>query len=157
MISENNNKEVLDKLRLIFAHQDFSTEFHYFRHACYLKVKILFGLNDFDGCVQVFEDYQIKEINEENIYYFNLKAYCIAKLENFQEAHYLIDEVLIKAYNDEQKACFLDSKGEFYQLANDYHNAIVYFNKSLEYKQDPPYNFHEETLKKLKECQKLIE
>ncbi len=157
MISENNNKGVLDKLRLIFAHQDFSTEFHYFRHACYLKVRILFGLNDFEGCVQVFEDYQIKEINEENIYYFNLKAYSIAKLDNFQEAHKIIDTVLLKAHNDELKACFLDSKGEFYQLVSDYQSAITFYKKSLEYKQDPPYNFHEETLKKLKECQNQLE
>ncbi|TKJ19854.1 MAG: hypothetical protein CEE43_14065 [Promethearchaeota archaeon Loki_b32] len=122
-----------------------------------MKIKLLHDLDDFDGCLQIFEDYQIKEINEENILYFNLKAYCPAKLDIFQEAHKIIDEVIIKAKKDELKACFLDSKGEFYQLANDYQNAIIFYNKSLEYKQDPPYTFQEETLKKLKECQKQLE
>jgi len=157
VISENNKKEALGKLELILAHQDFSMEFNYFRFACYLKIKLLHELDDFDGCLQIFEDYQIKEINEENILYFNLKAYCLAKLDNFQEAHKIIDEIIIKAKVDELKACFLDSKGEFYQLASDYQNAITFYNKSLEYKQDPPFSFHEETLKKLKECQKQLE
>ena len=156
LIAENNHKESLGKLELILAHQDFSMEFYFFRCACYFKINILHDLGDFEGCLQIFEDYQIKEINEENLLYFNLKAYCLAKLDNFQEAHKIIDEVLIKANKDELKACFLDSKGEFYQLASDYQNAIVFYNKSLEYKQDPPYAFHEETLKKLKECQKLL-
>lgn len=157
LIAENNHKETLGKLELILAHQDFSMEFYFIRCACYLKIKILHDLGNFEGCLQIFEDYQIKEINKENLLYFNLKAYCLAKLDNFQEAHKIIDEILIKANEDELKACFLDSKGDFYQLASDYQNAITFYNKSLEYKHDPPYTFHEETLKKLKECQKQFE
>jgi len=47
-----------------------------------------------------------------------------------------------------------DFKREFYQLASDYQNAILFYNRSLEYKQVPHSFFHEETLKKLNECQK---
>ncbi|KKN10354.1 hypothetical protein LCGC14_1037470 [marine sediment metagenome] len=157
MISENKLKEALGKVELILAHQDFSMEFYYFRFACYLKIKLLHDLDDFDGCLQIFEDYQIKEINVENILSFNFKAYCLAKLDDFQGALNIIDEVILKAKEDELKACFFDSKGDFYQLAGDYQNAIIFYNKSLEYKQDPPISFHETTLKKLKECQKQLE
>ena len=62
--------------------------------------------------------------------------------------------VLIKANKDELKAYFLDSKGDFYQLASDYQNAITFYNNSLNYKHEPPYTFHTETLKKLKELNK---
>ena len=156
LINKNNQEEVSGKLELILAHQDFSMEFYFFRCACYLKIKYLHDLGDFKGCLQIFEDYQIKEINEENLLYFNYQAYCQAKLEKFQDAHKIIDEILMKATEDELKACFLDSKGEFYHLAGDYQNAITFYNKSLEYKQDPSYTFHKETLKKLNECQKQL-
>lgn len=44
-----------------------------------------------------------------------------------------------------------DLKGESYQLPSDYQNAILFYNRSLGYKQDPSF-FHEKTLKKLNEC-----
>lgn len=102
------------------------------------------------------KNYNIEEINEENLFYFNFKAYCKAKLGNYEVAHEIIDKILNITKEDELKACFLDSKGEFYQLAGDYQNAIIFYNKSLEYKHDPPYSFHEETKTKLNDCQKRI-
>ncbi len=156
LIKENKNEEALSKLDLIFTHQDFSMEYYFFRCACYLKVKLLHDLGDYKGSLKIFEDYQIEEISEENLIYFNIKAYCEAKLNNFEEAHEIIDDILDKTNEDELKACFLDSKGDFFELAGDYQNAIIFYYKSLEYKQDPPYDFHEETKAKLNECQKRL-
>ena len=156
LIKENKNEETLSKLDLVFTHQDFSMEYYFFRCACYLKIKLLHDSGDYKGSLKIFEDYQIEEISEENLFYFNFKAYCKAKLDNFEEAHEIIDKILDKTNEDELKACFLDSKGDFFVLAGDYQNAIIFYNKSLEYKQDPPYDFHEETKAKLNECQKRL-
>lgn len=156
IITEGNYKDALEKLKIIFNHKNFSTKYYYFRCACYLKIKVLHNLNDFKACLQIFEDYQIKEINEENILYFNLKAYCLAKLDEFQKAHELIDDLLTRTDLDELKACFLDSKGDFFQLAGDFQNAVTFYNNSLDYKHDPPFAFHEETRKKIKDCEKLL-
>ena len=154
LIRENKNKEALAKIDLVFTHQDFSMEYYFFRCACYLKIKLLHDSGDYKGSLKVFEVYQIEEIGAENLFYFNLKAYCLANLESFEEAHEIIDKILTIANEDDLTACFLDSKGEFYQLASDYQNAIIFYNKSLEYAHDPPYDFHEETKRKLTECQK---
>lgn len=156
LIKENKNEEVLSKLDFVFTHQDFSMEYFFFRCACYLKIKLLHDSGDYKGSLKIFEDYQIEEINEENLLYFNFKAYCKAKLNYFEEAHEIIDKILDKANKDELKACFLDSKGDFFELSGDYQNAIIFYNKSLEYKQDPPYGIHEETKAKLNECQKRL-
>ncbi|MHA1380166.1 MAG: tetratricopeptide repeat protein [Candidatus Helarchaeota archaeon] len=157
LIKKYKNEEALTKVDLIFTHQDFSMEYYFFRCACYLKIKLLHDSGDFEGSLKVFEDYHIEEINDENLLYFNLKAYCKAKLDNFEEAHEVIDIIIGMAKEDELKACFFDSKGDFYKLAGDYQNAIIFYNKSLEYKKDPPYGFHEETKAKLTECQKRLE
>ncbi len=58
-----------------------------------------------------------------------------------------IYEILTKTDDEELKACLLDSKGVVCQIAGDYQNAITFYNKSLEYKHDPPYAFHKETRK----------
>jgi len=44
-----------------------------------------------------------------------------------------------------------DFKREFYQLASDYQNAILFYHRSLEYKQESSSFFHEEALNKLNE------
>ena len=49
-----------------------------------------------------------------SLLYFIPETYCLAKLDNFQYAHKIIYEVKIEANEDELKACFLDSKREFY-------------------------------------------
>lgn len=49
-----------------------------------------------NSCLKIFEDNQIKE---ENLLYINPKTYCLAKLDNFQYAHKIIDEVIIKTKN----------------------------------------------------------
>lgn len=156
LIKDKNNEEVLSKIKTIFDHRDFSMDYYFFRCACYLKIKTLFDSGDYKGCLQVFENCQIKEINEESLEYFNLKAYCKAKLDDFKDAHKIIDEIIKKANKDELKAAFYDSKGDFYELAGDYQNAITFYNNSLEYKHDPPYNFHKETEMKLNECKKKL-
>ncbi len=85
-----------------------------FKYRKWLKMLLKKRVRSVNSCLKIFEDYQIKEINEENLLYFNPKTYCLAKLDNFQYAHKIIDEVIIKANENELKACFLDSKGEFY-------------------------------------------
>lgn len=156
LIKKNKREEAVAKLDLVFTHQDFSMEYYCFRSACYLKIKLLHDLGDYKGSLKIFENYQINEINEENLFYFNFKAYCKAKLNNFEEAHEIIDKIINIANEDEYRACFLDSKGDFFKFAGDYQNAIIFYKKSLEYKQDPPYDFHEETKAKLNECQKRL-
>jgi len=156
LTKKNKYEEALSKIDLVLTHQDFSMEYYFFRCACYLKIKLLHDSGDYEGCLKVFEDYQIEEINEENILYFNLKAYSKAKLDIYEEAHEIIDKILSIAKEDELKACFFDSKGEFYELVGDFQNAITFYNKSLEYKHDPPYSFHEETKTKLNECNKKL-
>jgi len=157
LIKENNNEEALSRIESIFTHKDFSMEYYFFRCACYLKIKILHNMGDYNGCLQVFLDYQIEEICEENLLYFNFKAYCLAKLDDFIQAHEIIDELINIVNEDELKAAFFDSKGDFFDLVGEYQNAVTYYSKSLEYKQDPPYEFHKETEKKLNECKKKIE
>ncbi len=79
LIKENNNNDVMSKIELILAHHDFSMEYYFFRYACYLKIKILHDSGDYEGCLKVFDDYQLEDINKENLLYFNLKAYYKAK------------------------------------------------------------------------------
>jgi len=101
----------------------------------------------------MFEKYSINEINDETIPTFNIKAYCLAKLSKFKEAHIIIDEILEKIKNsDEAKANYLDSKGDFYKIESNYKKAIEFYENSLSLKKDPPWLFHKETEEKLYEC-----
>lgn len=101
----------------------------------------------------MFEKYSINDINDEKIPTFDIKAYCLAKLSKFEEAHLLIDEILEKVENnDEAKANYLDSKGDFYKIEGNYKKAIEYYEKSLSLKKDSLWLFHKETEEKLIEC-----
>lgn len=152
MINEGENASALDELNGILQRDTFSMEYSVFRSACYLKIIVLHNFEEFEACLQLFEEYNITEITKENISLHNIRAYCFAKLRRFQEAHELIDEIIAKVEEDLLKANFLDSKGEFYQLAEEYEKAITYYKKSLGFTHEPPYAFHEETKRKLKEC-----
>ncbi|MFX1477162.1 MAG: hypothetical protein ACFFCI_03420 [Promethearchaeota archaeon] len=57
----------------------------------------------------------------------------------------------------ENKANFLDSKADFYKMEGKITNAIKFYKKSLQIINEPPFPFHEETKKKLKECEETME
>jgi len=153
--NKKNHKESLLEVEKITKDSTFTIDYAIFRRACYFKISFLIRLNKFDECLKMFDTYNINEINDETHPIFNEKAYCLAKLGEFNEAHKLIDEILsIVKENDEYKANYLDSKGDFYKFAGDYANAIKFYTKSLEIKRDPPFPFHEEIERKLEELKK---
>jgi len=148
-----NIEEKLKKVVEIIQKPNFSVDYISFRRACYLKIIFLHDLERYDECLEMFEKYQISEINEETFPVFNTKAYCLAKREKFEKAHVLIDKVLeIVDKEKENKARFLDSKGDFYKMEDNRTKAIEFYKKSLRLFNEPPFPFHEETKKKLKEC-----
>lgn len=157
VIEKNSNsvssEENLEKLEEILNHINFSLKYASFRLACYFKVFFLHSLNKFDKALEVFEKYNILTLDDETIPTFNIKAYCLASLKKFQEAHLLIDQILELVKNDDEtKASYLDSKGDFYKLELNYEKAIEFYKKSLLLKKDPPWSFHKETEEKLNEC-----
>jgi len=84
---------------------------------------------------------------------FRTKAYSLVKKGKFEEAHVIIDKVLeIVDEDNKNKANFLDSKGDFYKMEGNKTKAIEFYKKSLQITDEPPFPFHEETKKKLKEC-----
>lgn len=152
LIKEGKIEESREKLNKLIDHNHFSLKYECFRFACLLKIKLLYILGDYENCLEVFKDFEINEMNQEYLMFFNYKAYCKAKLGFYKEAHLIIDKVLDLSNTDELKACFLDSKGEFYQLEGKFKKAIKAYEESLEYNHDPPYIFYEETKTKLDEC-----
>ena len=162
-IIEENSKSVsseenLEKIEEILNHINFSLKYESFRLACHFKVFFLYALNKSDEALEVFEKYNIKTLDDETIPTFNLKAYCLASLKKFEEAHLLIDQILELVKNDDEvKANYLDSKGDFYKLELNYEKAIEFYKKSLLLKKDPPWSFHKETEEKLSECIAIIE
>lgn len=152
-INKTNIEEKLKKVEEIIQHPNFSTSYIAFRRACYFKIIFLHDLERYDECLEIFEKHQIREINKETFPVFNTKAYCLAKKAKFEEAHVIIDKVLgIVDEDNKNKATFLDSKGDFYKLEGNKTNAIEFYKKSLQITDEPPFPFHEETKKKLKEC-----
>lgn len=154
-ITETNIKENLNKVEELIQHPNFSTSYKIFRSVCYYKIIFLNELERYDKCLEMFEKHQIKEINEETFPVFNTKANCLAKKGKFEKAHVIIDKVLEIVDTDknkENKACFLDSKGDFYKMEDNNTKAIEFYKKSLQLFNEPPFPFHEETKKKLKEC-----
>lgn len=155
---ENINPEnSLKMVEEVISHTEFSMKFFVFRQACYLKIILLKDLNRNNKCLEMFEKFQINEINEENFYIFNTKAYCHAIQGNFEDAHQIIDEVLaIPTLSIEHKANYLDSKGEFYELEGNYQKAIELYNESFSLKGDSPFEFHAETVEKLQNCKEKM-
>lgn len=153
-INKTNIEERLRKVNEIIQHPNFSTEYAAFRQACYFKIIFLNDLKKFDECLEIFEQHQIKEINQETFPVFNTKAYCLANKGKFKEAHTIIDKVLeIVDGDDENKANFLDSKADFYKMEDKLTKAIEFYKNSLQINNEPPFLFHKETKKKLKECE----
>jgi len=152
-ISKINLEEKLTKVEEIIQHPNFSTDYLAFRRACYFKIIFLHDLERYDECLEMFEKHQINIIIEENFPVFNTKAYCLAKEGKFEEAHGIIDKVLEIADEDNmKKANFLDSKGDFYKMEGNKSKAIEFYKKSLQITDEHPFSFHEDTRKKLKEC-----
>jgi len=153
-INKINLEEKLTKVGEIIQHPNFSTDYIAFRRACYFKIIFLHDLERYDDCLEMFEKHQINIINEENFPVFNTKAYCLAKKGKFEEAHVIIDKVLEIADEDNmKKANFLDSKGDFYKMEGNKSKAIEFYKKSLQITDEHPFSFHEDTWKKLKECE----
>jgi len=152
-----DSEESLHKVEEILQHPYFSLSYLSFRKVCYFKIFFLHSLKKYKESLEMFEKYSINEINNETIPTFNIKAYCLVKLSKFKEAHILIDEILEKVENDDEaKANYLDSKGDFYKIEGNYKKAIEFYEKSLLLKRDPPLLFHKETERKLNECLKEL-
>jgi len=104
----------------------------------------------------MFEKYHITQIYQGTLPIFNIKAYCPAKLGNLEDAHKIIDEIIDLADSNEVKGAALDTKGYFYQIEKKNDNSIAFYQKSLSFKNNPPFPFHEETRKKLNNCKEII-
>lgn len=161
VIEKNSNLadpvENLEKIEEILNHCNFSLEYVSFRLACYFKVFFLHALKKYDAALEIFEKFNITTLDDETIPTFNIKAYCLAFLKRFKEAHLLIDKILeLVENNDELKANYLDSKGDFYKLESNHKKAIEFYKKSLSLKKDPLWSFHKETEEKLNECIALV-
>lgn len=155
--NKSNLEKNLAKINEIIQHPNFSMDYVIFRRAYYFKIIFLHDLKRYNECLDMFKINQINEINNETFIIFNTKAYCMAKLGIFKEAHQIIDEIIKKVENnDKDKANFLDSKGDFYKIEGNYQKAIKFYIKSLMLKSDPPFSFHKKTKEKLKECQKKV-
>ncbi len=147
-------EEILKQIDEIIKHRNFSADYIAFRRVCYFKIIFLHDLERYNECLNMFEEYKITEIKVETSGVFNTKAYCLAKKGNFKNAHIIIDKVLgIVDHDDYYKACYLDSKGDFYKMEGNKSEAIKYYKKSLEIISETPFPFHEETKNKLKGCE----
>ena len=150
-------EENLEKVEEILKYFNFSLKYLSFRRACYFKVFFLHALEKYDKALEVFEKYNIITIDDETITTFNIKAYCLALLKRSKEAHLLINQILeLVEKNDEFKANYLDSKGDFYKMESNYKKAIEFYKKSLSLRKDPLWSFHKETDEKLNECISLL-
>jgi tetratricopeptide (TPR) repeat protein len=150
-------EENLEKVEEILNHPNFSLNYLSFRRACCFKVFFLHALKKYDKTLEVFEKYNIITIDGETIPTFNIKAYCLALLKRFKEAHLLINQILeLVEKNDEFKANYSDSKGDFYKMESNYKKAIEFYKKSLSLRKDPLWSFHKETEEKLNECIGLL-
>ncbi|MEJ2251953.1 MAG: hypothetical protein P8Y97_20120 [Candidatus Lokiarchaeota archaeon] len=67
----------------------------------------------------------------------------------------IINKVIEKVEKAEDKANYLDSKGDFYKMEGNISRAIEYYKKSLEIEGDSEFPFREDTKNKLKECEKM--
>lgn len=153
-----NPEENLEKVEDILNHPNFSLNYSSFRRACYFKVFFLHAVKKYDKSLEIFDRYNITEINDETLAIFNVKGYCLAALKKFREAHLLIDKILEKVDdNEEFKANYLDSKGDFYKMEKNYKKAIEFYKKSISLSNIPPWSFHKETKEKLSECIKALE
>lgn len=148
----NNFDEALIEIDKIVSHPNFSFDYYQFRNVIYTKISVLFKQRKYDDCTRLFDDFGISEVNTETLGVFNLKGYIFAYQGKYEESHSIIDEVLTKVESRFDKANFLDSKGDFYKLANDFNKAIHFYKSSLNITNDPPFSFHKETQHKLNEC-----
>lgn len=129
-----------------------------FRRACYFKIFFLHAVKKYSKSLEIFDRYNITEINNETSGAFNVKGYCLAALKKYREAHLLIDKILEKVdVNDESKANYLDSKGDFYKMEKNYTKAIEFYKKSISLSNVPPWSFHKETKEKLREYIRALE
>ncbi|QEE14484.2 hypothetical protein DSAG12_00297 [Promethearchaeum syntrophicum] len=89
---------------------------------------------------------------------FNLDAYNMGYLREFERVHEIIDEVLdfVKNASDkelhskyEKLANYSDSKGEIYQIEGKFKDALVWYEISLKYGDFP---INEKTKKKILAC-----
>ena len=122
------------------------------RKIIYQKIFVLFSLKNYEKLVDLVNQKNLIILPEENLEYFNLIAYSYAYLEKFEEAHRIINKLIDSSKNEYQKANFFDSKGEFFQLQEKYYEAIKFYKKSLDHYTESPFDFHKETLQKLKHC-----
>lgn len=130
----------------------FNLNYYDCRKIIYLKIQVLSSLKKYEEIIDFSKEIKLLISPEENLDVFNLIAYSYAFLEKFEKAHRLINKIIELSKNEYQKANFLDSKGEFYQIQKKYNDAIKLYKRSLEYFSDPPYEFHKETLQKLQYC-----
>ncbi|WP_371806444.1 tetratricopeptide repeat protein [Candidatus Lokiarchaeum ossiferum] len=92
-------------------------------------------------------------------YFFELKsrAYANAHLGNFQEAHSILDGLKqIKHKNNEKWVDLLDSKGDFFELSEDYSKAQNFWQQSLD-ESTQKYDFSSQTREKIERITKKLE
>lgn len=157
LIKNGKNEEALSHIEEAQNFHLFNLNYYDCRKILYLKIFSLFSLKDYQEIIKIYNQKLITILPEENLPIFNTIAYSFAHKENFEEAHRLINKLIDLSKSDYLKSNFIDSKGEFYQFQKIYNQAIGLYQTSLEYFIDPPYDFHKETLEKLKYCYTQIE
>ncbi len=161
-IEELNVKEEFNEaIKLaneVISSEFFSMEFGFPRQIIYKKIFALSLLKRYEEANKLFELYEIHELSYENLSLFNLKAYNMGYLGEFERAHETIDKVLEfvkKAFDkelnskSEKLADYSDSKGEIFQLEGKFKNALDWYEVSLKYGDFP---INEKTKKKILEC-----
>lgn len=152
LIRNQKFKESLLQINKALDFRLFNLNYYDCRKIVYQKILVLFYLKDYEEIIDFDNRTNLIILPEENLLYFNLIAYSFAYLKEFEGAYRLINKLIDMSKNEYQKANFFDSKGEFFQIQEKYYEAIKFYKKSLDLYSESPFDFHKETLQKLKHC-----
>ncbi len=152
LIRNQKFKESLIQINKALEFRLFNLKYYDCRKIVYQKILVLFSLKNYGELIDIGNQTNLTILPEENLLFFNLIAYSFAHLKKFEEAFRLINKLIEMSKNEYQKAAFFDSKGEFFQIQEKYYEAIKFYNKSLDLYSESPFDFHKETLQKLRHC-----
>lgn len=146
LINQGNFDQAIEKADTYINSYFFTMKYKHPRRILLLKIVSLLELKKCDDAIALYDQYEINEINDQTLEFFNTKAHIYASKEDFERAHRIIDELLVFVENITEYSngfknyClsrYTASKGNFFEMQELYQEAIFFYQKSLTYGEFP--------------------